>query len=246
MSRWLITCVLGALTLGSGLGCASSRLEERVGTLEQQVGNLQRDQALAATRLDETERLSQNMYLLQDRVEQMSLVVERMQSGVPEAQGSVPGEAPVAEAPAQPGEAPQIGTPKVPPAASKLAADDAVTMYRKAYDKLKTADYKTSAQLFRQLVDLYPAHELADNALYWLGEVDYAQKNYRQALDTFRSVIDTYPTGNKAPDAMLKMGFCQQLLGDKTKARETLQNLIKQYPWSEPARKAKERLQAMS
>lgn len=244
MSRRLLTCTLGVLWMGSALGCAASRLEERVVTLEQQVANLHRDQQLAVSRLEESDRLSQNMYLLQDRVEQMSLLVERVQSGVPEVQGEVPGEAPVLEAPPQEGEAPKLAMP-VPAPAAKVKAEDAVTLYRKAYDKLKTADYKGSAQGFKQLVELYPAHELADNALYWLGEVDYAQKNYRQALEAFRRVIETYPSGNKAPDAMLKLGFCQQLLGDKVKAKETLQNLIKQYPWSEPARKAKERLPAL-
>jgi TolA-binding protein len=42
---------------------------------------------------------------------------------------------------------------------------------------------------------------------------------------------------------MLKMAFCQIELGEKAKAKETLQLLIRNFPWSEPARKAKERLQ---
>jgi tol-pal system protein YbgF len=232
--------------MGSTVGCAASRLEERIVTLEQQVTNLQRDQQLAASRLEESDRMSQNMYLLQDRVEQMSLLVERMQSGVPEAQGEVPGDVAVPEPAPQTGSAPVLDMPKAAVSqASKPAGEDAVTLYRKGYDKLKTADYKGSAQVFRQLVEQYPAHELADNALYWLGEVDYAQKNYRQALETFRKVIETYPSGNKAPDAMLKLGFCQQFLGEKAKAKETLQNLIKQFPWSDPARKAKDRLQVL-
>ena len=102
-----------------------------------------------------------------------------------------------------------------------------------------------AARAFKTLVERYPAHELADNALYWLGEVEYAQKNYKQALDVFRKVVDVYPSGNKVPDALLKMAFCQQELGDKAKAKATLENLVNRFPWSGPAKKAKERLQSL-
>lgn len=233
---------LGAWVVIGAAGCAG-RLDERVTTMEQQVAALQRDQALAVSRLDESNRVAQNVYLLQDRVEQMSLMLERMQSGVPEAEGEVPSEAPEVEA------APQLKyspapAPKAAPA-PRVAGDDPVTMYRKAYDMLKAADYAGSSALFQQLIDRFPEHELADNAQYWLGEADYAQKNFRRALDEFKRVVDVYPHGNKVPDAMLKLAFCQIELGEKSKAKDTLQSLIRDFPWSEPARKAKERLQTL-
>lgn len=244
MSRHATWLALGSWLVFGAAGCAG-RLDERVTTMEQQVAALQRDQALAVSRLDESNRVAQNVYLLQDRVEQMSLMLERMQSGVPEAEGEVPSEAPEVEA------APQLKYSPAPKAKAKgapqasVANDDPVTTYRKAYDLLKAADYAGSSALFQQLIDRFPDHELADNAQYWLGETDYAQKNYRRALDGFQRVVDVYPNGNKVPDAMLKLAFCQIELGEKSKAKETLQSLIRDFPWSEPARKAKERLQTL-
>lgn len=245
MSRLVIGMALGLFALGTA-GCAGA-MNERVTKLEDQVAALQRDQALAAARIDESNRVSQNVYLLQDRVEQMSLLLERVQSGVPEAEGEIPGEVPLPEdQPAEEQPAP-VKTARPAPAvkAPVTGGDDPVTMYRKAYDLLKAADYAASARAFKVLVERYPAHELADNALYWLGEVEYAQKNYKAALESFRKVAEVYPSGNKVPDALLKMAFCQQELGDKAKAKQTLQDLVSRFPWSGPAKKAKERLQSL-
>lgn len=239
MSRLVIGMALGLCALGNA-GCAGA-MNERVTKLEDQVAALQRDQALAAARIDESNRVSQNVYLLQDRVEQMALLLERVQSGVPEAEGEIPGEVPLPE------DQPAAAAPP-PPVKTRAAAgeaDDPVTIYRKGYDALKAGDYAASARAFKTLVERYPAHELADNALYWLGEVEYAQKNYKQALDVFRKVVDVYPSGNKVPDALLKMAFCQQELGDKAKAKATLESLVNRFPWSGPAKKAQERLQSL-
>lgn len=246
MSRLVIGMALGLYALGAA-GCAGA-MNERVTKLEEQVSALQRDQALAAARIDESNRVSQNVYLLQDRVEQMSLLLERVQSGVPEAEGEIPGEVPLPEdQPAEEQPAP-VKTARQPAPAAKAPAsggEDPVTIYRKGYDSLKAADYAASARAFKTLVERYPAHELADNALYWLGEGEYAQKNYKAALESFRKVAEVYPSGNKVPDALLKMAFCQQELGDKTKAKQTLQDLVNRFPWSGPAKKAKERLQSL-
>lgn len=249
MSRLVIGMALGIYALGAA-GCAGA-MHERVTKLEEQVSALQRDQALAAARIDESNRVSQNVYLLQDRVEQMALVLERAQSGAPEPEGEIPGEVPLLEdqpADDQPVEArPPTRTARPTPAAKAPAApgDDPVTLYRKGYDLLKAADYAASARAFKILLERYPAHELADNALYWLGEVDYVQKSYRPALESFRKVAELYPSGNKVPDALLKMAYCQQELGDKAKAKKTLEDLVSRFPWSGPAKKAKERLQSL-
>lgn len=246
MSRLVIGMALGIYALGAA-GCAGA-MHERVTKLEEQVSALQRDQALAAARIDESNRVSQNVYLLQDRVEQMSLLLERVQSGAPEPEGEIPGELPLPEdQPAEEPPQPPLRAAKPALAAKAPAApgDDPVTMYRKGYDLLKAADYAGSARAFKILLERYPAHELADNAQYWLGEVDYVQKNYRQALEAFRKVAEGYPSGNKVPDALLKMAFCQQELGDKAKAKQTLEDLVSRFPWSGPAKKAKERLQSL-
>lgn len=239
MSR-LLTWIFVAVSFGA---CAGGRHEQRIVKLEDSMAMVQRDQALAASRLDESNRLNQTVFLLQDRIEQMGLDLERMQSGVPETSDEfsadqpeeLPAEAPVA--------APIAAKPApVKVAAVSKATGDPVSMYRKAYDSLKKGAYAEAKSGFGELLERFPDHEYSDNAQYWLGETDYAQKNYRHAVTNFQRVVDQYPGGNKVPDALLKMAYCHQLLGDKVKAREILQKIVDTFPWSEPAKKAKERL----
>lgn len=252
-SNWLPFPFLVLLT---GIGCGPSKLDQRITSLEESVASVQRDQALAVSRLDESNRLNQTVYLLQDRVEQIALDMERIQSGAPEPAPELnfdqPEEEPKSEpkAESKPPVRPAVkaapaAAPKKAPAADVVSTDDPVTLYRKAYDLLAAGKFAEAAPLFQHLVTEFPGHDLADNAQYWLGESDYAQKNYAQALSGFQKVVDNFPSGNKVPDAMLKIAFTYQHLGDKIKARETLQKIIKEFPWSDPAKKAKERLQSL-
>ncbi len=251
MSRALGTISLMAIALIAA--CGPSKLEQRVNSLDETVASIQRDQALAASRLEESNRLNQSVYLLQDRVEQMAVVLERMQSGVPDPAAEVPSGQPSYEAPklrALPPNAKsparQTPAPKTQARASEQpAVEDPVTTYRKAYDLLMAGLFDESSVLFQALVAAYPKHDLADNAYYWLGETDYARKNFRGAIAHFQTVVETYPNGNKVPDALLKMGYSYQELGQLSEAKQTLQRLIKNYPWSGPAEKAKERLQSL-
>ena len=88
----------------------------------------------------------------------------------------------------------------------------------------------------------YPSHDLADNALYWIGESFYVEQDYKGALSKFSEAAERYPRANKAPDAMLKAAFSYFELGDKKSGVETLNKLINAYPDSEAASIAKKRL----
>ena len=72
---------------------------------------------------------------------------------------------------------------------------------------------------------LFPHHDYADNAQYWLGECFYDQQRYDQAAPEFRAVLTRWPTGNKAPDAMLKLGFSLIALGEVDKGGKVLRDV---------------------
>ncbi len=230
-------------------GCATGKTEQRVDNLEAQLTSLQRDQALARVRLDEINRLSQSVFILQDRVEQMSLELERAQTEIV-AMDAQPAEVPRIEQVA-PVKAPKAVKPAnaplaTGPAPSKgVTRDDAVTAYREAYELLKNGDYVASRGQFMELLQRFPRHDLSDNAQYWLGEIDYVTRDYRGALKAFERVITEYPHGNKVPDALLKMAFCHQELGQNDLARSNLERILREFSWSDPAKKAKERLQLL-
>jgi tol-pal system protein YbgF len=121
-------------------------------------------------------------------------------------------------------------------------ADDAVQRYQEAYQALRRQEHAAAIAALRAFIERHPAHDLADNAQYWLGEAYYDQADYRTALVEFRAVLRRYPDGNKAPDALLKVGFCLARLGDPGAAMQALAQVQDIFPRSNAARLAVKRL----
>ena len=80
------------------------------------------------------------------------------------------------------------------------------------------------------------------SAQYWIGNAQYARKDYRASIAAQRLLVTNYPTSPKVPDALLNIASAQSDLNDNASARRTLEELIAKYPQSEAAVKAKQRL----
>jgi tol-pal system protein YbgF len=119
---------------------------------------------------------------------------------------------------------------------------EAAALYRKSSEALRSGRHDEAVQGFKELIRAFPAHELADNAQYWLAECFYDRKDYAQAVREFRRVIERYPNGNKVPDALLKVGFSYLALGSPEAGRQTLAQLQRSYPRHEAAVLAASRL----
>ncbi len=115
-------------------------------------------------------------------------------------------------------------------------------IYKKAFDAMESGDLETAKQLFETIVAKYPQSSLADNALYWIGEIYYSHNDYSTALTYFKRVVDEYPSENKVPAAMLKMGLCYKGMGDIESARNTFKKVIQMFPSSNAANIAKVKL----
>jgi TolA-binding protein len=81
--------------------------------------------------------------------------------------------------------------------------------------------------------------------LFWLGNAQYATRDYKEAIMNFRALVAKKPDHLRAPEAVLSVANCQLELKDIKGARKTLTDLIKAYPDSEAANAAKERLVAL-
>ncbi len=137
--------------------------------------------------------------------------------------------------------------PSVADTADTLSEEtpDLRELYDQAYHDLTRGNYDLARGGFTEYLKLYPDTELADNALYWLGEADYVQHNYVKALQVFQQVEENYPNGNKVPAALFKVGLCQIVLDNKEDAKRTLQNLVRDYPGTPEASQAEERLKEL-
>ena len=132
------------------------------------------------------------------------------------------------------------GTAAGPP--STPAAPDPNQLFDQATSDLTQGRYPLAVQEFREFVRRFPTSELADNALYGIGEGFFAQAKFDSAASEYARVEADYPQGDKRPAALYKLGLSQDKLGDSAAAKRTLQDLIKKYPQSGEAQLARERL----
>jgi tol-pal system protein YbgF len=77
--------------------------------------------------------------------------------------------------------------------------------FDKAMNLLAKAQYDQAAAAFRGYADAHPADPLAPQALYWVGDIQFVQKDYPSAIQTFVEGLKKYPTSARAPDSMLKL-----------------------------------------
>jgi tol-pal system protein YbgF len=135
----------------------------------------------------------------------------------------------------------------VPMTTTGLVSPQTKQLQREAYDRafnlLKDGRYELAIASFKAYLETYPDADYADNAQYWLGEANYAQRRYDVALQEFNKVLDNYPKSSKRADAMLKMGFSYQELGKKEDAEAVLSNIVKMFPDTTAARLATQRIQ---
>ena len=141
-------------------------------------------------------------------------------------------------------EAPPAAAAPPPPTAAAPAGADEQRVYDAALDKFKAGSYGAAIAGFNTFLKTYPKSPLAASAQYWIGNAQYAQKDFRGAIATQRQLIAAYPDSPKVPDAMLNIATAQLDLGDGAGSRRTLEDLLAKYPKSEAAAKAKQRLGA--
>jgi tol-pal system protein YbgF len=95
---------------------------------------------------------------------------------------------------------------------------------------------------FAGFVRQYPRSGYVPSARFWLGNAQYATRDYKEAINNFKLMLSEAPSHVRAPEAALSIANCQIELKDARAARKTLEDLVKVYPQSEAAGAAKERL----
>lgn len=103
----------------------------------------------------------------------------------------------------------------------------------------KFADAKTA---FAGFVRQYPRSGYLPSARFWLGNAQYAAREYKEAIGNFKMLLSEAPGHARAPEAALSIANCQIELKETRTARKTLEDLLRDYPQSEAALAAKERL----
>jgi tol-pal system protein YbgF len=132
--------------------------------------------------------------------------------------GTIPSDQPLPLA--APG-SPDAGGPA--PNATRPQFDAAMSLLSKAqYDEARAA--------FRNFADTYPKDALAPQAVYWVGDIAYVQKDYPNAARAFAEEIKKYGSSPRAPDSMLKLGQSLIAMKQRQEGCTTLGALPGKYP----------------
>lgn len=114
--------------------------------------------------------------------------------------------------------------------------------YDAAMATFRKGEFATAQQVFVDFLTRYPKTGFRQSALFWLGNAQYATKDYKDALSSFRALVVSAPDHMRVPEAILAIANCQLELKDNKGARKTLDELVANHPGSEAAQAAKDRL----
>src|SRR2546422_1768900 len=117
-------------------------------------------------------------------------------------------------------------------------------------------NYSLAIAGFREFLRRYPAHDLAGNAQYWLGEgylglarayanavqADKEAEALSQAVQEVRKVLVNYSRADKVSTALYKEALALIELKQPQQAAARLQYLVENFPQAEEAPLARERL----
>ena len=117
----------------------------------------------------------------------------------------------------------------------KAEYDAALALFRKG-------DFPGAQRGFGDFLRNNSKSGLAPTALFWLGNSQYATRDYQNAIGNFRAMLAAAPDHARAPEAALAIANSQIELKEVKTARKTLEDLVKAYPDSAAAGAAKDRL----
>jgi len=191
--------------------------------------SLQKQQADSSTRVDQ---LSGQIQALNDSLDELKARLAKVAKQLEDMQAS---QQSLAAQTAQQ-QAQQQAMAQAPP--PDVLYNNALRDYNGAKNDLAT-------QEFSDYIKFYPNTDLAGNAYFYLGEIQFRQGNYQQAAQSYDQVLQNFPTGNKVASAQLKKGLSLIELGKQDDGVQELRRVIQRFPKSPEALQARERLRQL-
>lgn len=137
----------------------------------------------------------------------------------------------------QPTAAVAVPTPAAPPNPKDL--------YENALRDLQGGKNDLAMAGFVDYLKFFPETDLAGNAQFYIGEVNYRKGDFDKAIDAYNAVLDKHPRNNKAATAHWKKALALFEQRKRDAAVRELRTLIQRFPNSEEAKLARDRLKGL-
>jgi tol-pal system protein YbgF len=188
----------------------------------------------------------------EDKVDQVNARVDRLSQDVQAARDAARRAAPVPVGgggldPATAGAVGALaaGAPGAGTTPTGGAGPSPSSLYASAYADFSKGNYALAIQGFEEYAQSYPDTELADNAMYWIGECNFSQGSFKSAIDAFDAMLERYPKSDKAAAANLKKALAFVQLNQIGQGIEQLRFVTSTYPGTDEARIAADRLSSL-
>jgi tol-pal system protein YbgF len=265
-TRWRVVLSISGLCL---TGCVFpdqvQKIQQSVTELQQQLTRVRADQAASSQKLAAIEEklgsgeqvrreefadlkvgvdeMSRRVHALDERIQDANRRLDRMSQDVLTNRELSRRMTPPAPSAPPPADAPP--TAGTTPPGSGQAVPSAESLYNAAYADFSKGNYALAISGFEEYASRFPESDLADNALYWIGECHFSQGEFPAAVQSLDAMLEKYPQSDRAPAANLKKGLA--LLEDNKigQAIVQLRYVIATYSTSDEARVARDKLQSM-
>lgn len=223
---------------------AISGFSGTISTLQKAVQDVQ---ANSGARLDtmatQVQGLSDNLEELKVRVGKVNQQLADLQNTLQSIDGKLAGTNPTPSNPgAMTGGGP--GTATSPPSSSPTAPS-ADTLYSNGLRDINGGKYDLARQEFQDYLKYYPETDLASNAQFYIGEIDFHQKRYEQAANAYDKVITNYPKSLKMVTARYRRGMALIELNEKAAGIRDLREVIRRYPGTDEEKHARAKLREL-
>ncbi len=118
-------------------------------------------------------------------------------------------------------------------------------VYREAYSLYKSGAYDDAFKGFESFLQNYPKSEFSADAVYWMGEVRFAQSRFDEAVLQFDRVVKDFPGSKRELSSLLKQAQSFEKMGDTRSARIILERIVGDHPHSAQAKIAASRLKVL-
>jgi tol-pal system protein YbgF len=118
-------------------------------------------------------------------------------------------------------------------------------IYNMAYADYLKGNFALAIDGFKIYLDNFSQSPFADNALYWIGECYFSQKEYADAISRYNQLILNYPLGDKVPAAYLHKGISLMELDRNEEALSVFKLMVSKYPLEEETKIAQEKIKEL-
>lgn len=125
------------------------------------------------------------------------------------------------------------------------AAPPVEDLYRTAFSDFNGAKYTLASAEFNDVIKYYPDSNLAGNAYFYLGEIDYKAGRYSAAAKNYDKVAEQYPGNPKTAISQLRKGESLLAMKQTDAGVRELRSLIQRYPNTQEATAARSKLNAL-